>query len=227
MYFRKGKAMFRTILHATTFTIGFSTLAATANAATMTFTNVNLDPLANTYSEDGILVSGNGDLGIGAGSALHFDDGGTSSPSTVAFSMATHFNAVSFLPDPVNFDFLVRLDDGSYLQPTYLNALVQGFRGAALVSNRTFDMGAAPDAFTVNLGTMFNNLTSLVIGILLPDFAAYQAMPGVARAETCAPCSHFNVDNVTLAPVPLPAGLPLAASGLALLALISRRRRAT
>ena len=140
--------------------------------------------------------------------------------------MATNFNATSFLLDPISFDFLVGFDDGSFLQPTFLNVLVQGFRGATLVSNLTFNMGAAPDPYTVSLGSDFSNLSSLVIGILAPNFAEYLAMPGAVSIDSCAPCSHFTVDDVTLAPVPLPAGLPLAASGLALLAFVARRRRA-
>lgn len=218
--------MFGTFVRTAAFPIGISTLAAPVAAATMTFASVNLDPSANTYSEDGILASGNGDLGIEGTSVLHFDDFGTSSPSAATFSMATNFNATSFLLDPISFDFLVGFDDGSFLQPTFLNVLVQGFRGATLVSNLTFNMGAAPDPYTVSLGSDFSNLSSLVIGILAPNFAEYLAMPGAVSARCDSQCSHFTVDDVTLAPVPLPARLPLAASGLALLALVARRRRA-
>lgn len=218
--------MFGTFVRTAAFAIGISTLAAPVAAATMTFASVNLDPSANTYSEDGILASGNGDLGWFGTSVLHIDDFGTPGPSAVTFSMATNFNATSFLLDPTSFDVFVRFDDGSFLRPTFLNVLVQGFRGATLVSNLAFDMGAAPDPYTVSLGSDFSNLSSLVIGILAPNFAEYLAMPGAVSIDSCAPCSHFTVDDVTLAPVPLPAGLPLAASGLALLAFVARRRRA-
>jgi hypothetical protein len=218
--------MFDTFLRATVFALGISILAAPATAATMTFNSVYLDPLANTYSENGISASGNGDLGLYAANMLHFDDGGTSAPSSVTFSMATNFNAVSFLLDPVAFDFLVSFDDGTFVKPTFLNVLVQGYRGAALVSELKFDMGSSPDPYTVGLGSSFSDLSSLVIGILAPNFAEYRALPEVISAGLCAPCSHFNIDNLKLAPVPLPAGLPLIASGLALLAFVSRRRRA-
>ena len=223
-FYSKCGLMFETFLRATAFAICFSTVAAPVSAATMTFDNVNLDYMAQTYSEDGIFASGNGNLGLYARSMLHFDDGGTSAPSTVTFSMGILFNAVSFLLDPWNFDFLVRFEDGSYLQPTYMNVLVQGYRGAALVSDLKFDMGSSPDPYKVKLGSTFSNLSSLVISILDPNFAEYRAMPGVRYAGFCAPCSHFSIDNLKLAPVPLPAGLPLAASGLALLAFIARRR---
>ena len=88
------------------------------------------------------------------------------------------------------------------------------------------DMGASPDPYLVSLGGLFSNLSSLAISILDPDYAFYRSQPGVVFAGGCAPCSHFNVDNVTLSPVPLPAGLPLFLSGLGLLAVIARRRRA-
>ena len=216
--------MFETFLRATAFAICFSTVAAPVSAATMTFDSVNLDPTAQTYSEDGIFASGNGMLGLYTASRVHFDDGGTAAPSTVTFSMDSLFDAVSFLLDPIRFNFYVRFEDGSYLEPTYMNVLVQGYRGAALVTDLKFDMGSSPDPYKVKLGSTFSSLSSLVISILYPELAAYRAMPGFRDAGFCDPCSHFNIDNLKLSPVPLPAGLPLAASGLALLAFIARRR---
>jgi hypothetical protein len=216
--------MFEAFFRATAFAICFSTVAPPVAAATMNFDSVNIDYLAKTYSEDGIFASGNGTLGLYAGSMLHFDDGGTSAPSTVTFSMSTLFNAVSFLLDPVHFDFFVSFEDGSYIQPTYTNVQVQGYQGAALVADLKFDMGSSLDPYKVKLGNSFSSLSSLVISILYPNVAEYRAMPGVRYAGGCAPCSHFNIDNVKLSPVPLPAGLPLAASGLALLAFAARRR---
>ena len=216
--------MLETLLRATAFAICFSTVAAPVAAATMTFNSINLDPGAMTYSEDGIFASGNGMLGLYVSSMLHFDDYGTAAPSAVTFSMDSLFDAVSFLLDPVGFDFFVELEDRSYLQPTYMNVLVQGYRGATLVSDLNFDMGSSPDPYKVKLGSTFSNLSSLVISILPPNFAEYSAMPGFSYAGPCDPCSHFNIDNLKLAPVPLPAGLPLLASGLALLAFVARRR---
>jgi hypothetical protein len=217
--------MFGNFFRSLTFLTGFAVLAHPVTAATMTFSDINLDPLANTYSEDGILASGNGDLGLYAASALHFDDGGTSAPSKVSFTMASHFNAVSFLLDPVNFDFRICTSSfSSCTAPTYINVLVQGFRDGALVSNLMFNMGSSPDPYTIALGSVFSDLSALVIGILPPVLADFQPLPAGSRFEPCAPCSHFNIDNVTLAPVPLPASLPLAATGLAILAFLARRR---
>lgn len=215
---------FRNIICAT----GISALALPAAAATMTFGSLVGYPFTQTYSEDGITANavGYGYLGFENGSGgLHFDDAGTSAPSKVAFSMASNFDAVSFVLDPVGFDFLVCSGLASCSAPTYLNVLVQGFRGSSLVSNMVFDMGASLDPYTVNLAGLFTNLSSLMIGVIYPDVAYFRSQAGVTSAGLCAPCSHFNIDNVTLAPVPLPAGLPLFVSGLGALAFVSRRRR--
>jgi hypothetical protein len=222
----KGIKMFGKFLRSLAFLAGVSGLALPVAAATMTFSNINLDPTARTYSEDGIFASGNGTLGIYAAGALHFDDGGSSAPSKVSFTMASHFNAVSFLLDPVNFALnLCSSTLSSCTSPTYANVLVQGYRDGALVSNLLFDMGASPDPYTVALGNLFNNLSALVIGIPYPNLALFEPLPAGSGIVPCAPCSHFNIDNVTLAPVPLPASLPLAASGLAILGFLARRRR--
>ena len=218
--------MFDRILRTISLAAGLSALAIPALSATMTFSDLNLDPFAHTYAEDGMLASGNGDMGLYNPSALHIDDSGTTAPSRVSFSMASNFDAVSFLLDPVAFHFAVFHDDRTITQPTYLNVLVEGFRDGGLVSSMMMDMGASPDPYLVSLGGLFSNLSSLAISILDPDYAFYRSQPGVVFAGGCAPCSHFNVDNVTLSPVPLPAGLPLFLSGLGLLAVIARRRRA-
>lgn len=218
--------MFSRLIRSVSFAVGLSAIALPAVSATMTFSGIGADPFAKTYSEDGIFASGNGNLGLYNGSGgIHLDDAGTSAPSKVSFTMASNFNAESFVLDPVGIDFYVCSGSNNCSKPSYLNVLVQGFRGGSLVSNLTFDMGPSLDPYLVNLGGLFSNLSSLLIGVIYPDTAYYKSLPGVTSAGPCAPCSHFNIDNVTLAPVPLPAGLPLAASGLAMLAFVARRRR--
>lgn len=215
--------MFDRFLRSVSFVIGLSALALPASAATMTFDQLNLNPvMATTYFEDGILASGNGSLRIEYGSGgLHLDDAGTSAPSKVSFTMASKFDALSFLLDPVGFNLNACSGGNTCSSPTYLNVMVQGFRDGNLVSNAVFDMGASLDPYRIDLGGLFTNLSSLLIGVVYPDFAQFKP----ASVTPCAPCSHFNIDNVTLAPVPLPAGLPLAVTGLAALAFVSRRRR--
>ena len=95
------------------------------------------------------------------------------------------------------------------------------------MANLTFDMGS--ESRQVELGSAFSNLSSLLIGASFPAFDYYIFLPGVdytGNEISAPPYSHFNIDDVVLPPVPLPAGLPLAAFGVALLALLSRRRKA-
>lgn len=203
-----------------------ATSSLPAQAATMTFDNLT-DPFATSYSENGITATGDGDMGMYSTGSVHIDDGGTSAPSQVTFTMAAGaFDAVSFDLRPIGFYLEYTDPAGNLSMPSWANVQVQGFSGINLVSSLTFDMGQTPTTITLN--SMFRNLTSLTIGILFPDWI-YQNLPANASVYCDSPCSHFEIDNVTLnavnpAPVPLPAGLPLAASGLAVLAGLARRR---
>lgn len=195
-----------------------------AQAATMTFDNLT-DPFATSYLENGITATADGDMGMYSSGTLHIDDGGTSAPSTVTFSMAKAFSALSFDLRPIGF-YLSICDDesGGCTSPTFPNVRVEGFSGAGLVSSLLFDMGAGNTPRNVTLGSTFSNLTSMTISIVYP-LALLQNPPAGTSAWCDNPCSHFELDNVTLAPVPLPAGLPLAASGLVALGAMALRRR--
>jgi len=196
-------------------------LVAQAQASTMTFDNLT-DPFATSYTEAGITATGNGDMGMYSTGTVHIDDGGTSAPSSVTFTMAAGaFNAVSFDILPLGFSFEYCDPSGACTYPSFANVQVQGFNGISLVSSLIFDMGQGLQPYTVALGSVFSNLSSLTISILYPTWA-FQNLPQGATAWCDSPCSHFEIDNVTLnavtpAPVPLPAGLPLAASALAAL----------
>ena len=212
------------------FAAGFSALALPAWSATMTFKDITVDPVSETYFEDGILAEGNGMLGLyssedGPEGIVHMDDSGTGQPTEISFSMARNFNAISFLMDPVGFLLKVNYYDGTYGEPIYQNALVQGFRDGALVANLSFSSGSVNNPYVVKLDESFQNLSSLLIGIEQPDLGYFLSLPNVDNVEECSPCSHFNIDNVVLAEVPLPTGLPLVASGLAVLAFLARRRK--
>ena len=197
-----------------------------AGAATMTFSGVNIDPIARTYSENGIFASGNGTLGLYSTGSIHFDDGGTSAPSTVTFTTGSRFDAVGFDLDPVGFEFrqcdaITRICEDK----TFDNVLLKGFDGANLVASLLFSMGTGKDSYPVKLGDAFKNLTAFTIAIALPN------IPFNYLRDCNAPCSHFQIDNVELAPtveiapVPLPATLPLEMAVLIMLALVAFRRR--
>ena len=201
-----------------------------AQAATMTFDNLT-DPFATSYSENGISATGDGDMGMYSTGSVHIDDGGTSAPSQVNFTMAAGaFDAISFDLRPIG-SYLALCDDdtGICTNPRFPNVRVDGFSGMDLVSSLIFDMGEGSSPYTVALESVFKNLTSLTISIVYP-IALLQNPPAGMSSWCDNPCSHFDIDNVTLnavtpAPVPLPAGLPLAASGLVALGAMALRRR--
>ena len=213
--------MKKTLFAILTFIVAQTIAVGEVGAVTMTFSGVNLDPGAYTYSENGILASGDGTLGIFGTQVIHFDDSGTSAPDSVTFTMASPFDAIGFDLDPVAFDF--RLCDpvtGVCENRTFENVLLQGFTGTNLVTSFMFNMGTGNGPYPVHLDQTFKNLTAFRISIIFPT------IPVNYVAECGSPCSHFEIDNVELAPVPLPATLPLEALGLAILALFGFRRSA-
>lgn len=199
-----------------------------ASAATMTFNNLwdyaNNDYYSgSTYTEDGITVTGNNELGYWSSTSLHMDDFYYPSSSLATFTMGSRFSAVGFDLSADGFDYFVCDAAHNCTNPTYQNVLVQGYRNGSVVASLLFDMGAALQTFPVMLGGAFNNLSALSIEVFVPDNLFTNHPPG-GYADCNSPCSHFTVDNVTLAPVPLPAALPLAAMGFGLLAMTARRR---
>ena len=88
----------------------------------------------------------------------------------------------------------------------YDNVLVQGYRNGALVAEDQFYAGDNPN--THLFSAQFLDLDLLVIGALLPNF------PVVGGDCIDFPCGHFNIDNVELSAVPLPAALPLYSAAL-------------
>lgn len=190
---------------------GLALSVSPAHANVVTFTGIPFLTLSSTWSEDGITAVGNGELGFfGIPDSEHMDDGGTGYPSSMTFSMTTPFNADSFDMIPV----------GNFYCPNNVcspfdNVVVQGFLGASLVASDTFWMGNSLNTYVFS--SAFTDLTSLKISIVFP--------PDFDSCHFNDPCTHMNIDNVALTPVPLPAALPLFASGLAGLRWLSRRRR--
>ena len=140
----------------TTFVTIFLTMAATphwANAAIITFDEVNIDPFARTYSENGILATGSdgisptsGALGRYGYQSVHLDDGGTDAPGKVTFTTGSYFDAVGFDLDPVEFskglcDRTIEEFPQIICIESFDNVLVKGFDGANLVASFLFNMG--------------------------------------------------------------------------------------
>jgi len=220
--------------------------AGAAGAATMTFDGLeDLDPV-ETYTEDGIFVSGNDFLNVYPDfmdQNIYMLDGGAGAPSLLTFRMAdmSRFDLVSMVLASFERKFdSCTVVDGDIDYDTCAAAavddvLVRGYRDADLVAESRFDSVA--DAGTLGFGAAFSDLSRIVVLLDLPGDAydiewpfPYDGYPDgdYARCYDYAPCTRVTLDDVTFASVaaiPLPASAPLAASGLAALALLARRRR--
>lgn len=210
--------------------------AGISSAATMTFDNYDFGTASlseKTYSEDGINVAGNGSIfesfGRGGGNSLYLADGGWGGPTALTFTMASAFNALSFDLTPSLFSYIVTNTlTGKSAPGKFANVQIKGFNELGLATTKTLNMGEVLETRTITLGNAFRNLTSLVIGFrptagfLVPT----QLTEKTVGICTDVPCSRFRVDNVTLAPVPLPATLSLSLAALAAMSFVSRRRRA-
>jgi hypothetical protein len=208
--------------------------AGMAPAATMAFDNYDVataDYTARSYSEAGIKATGNAPVieafargGIGK---VYLADGGWGGPTKLTFTMDSMFNAVSFDLTAGIFDYLVTntLRNTSKIS-SFKNVLIQGFDETGLVASKAFNMGSNVGvATTYALGAAFKNLSSLVIGFTpTPSFSANALGPNRTGQCINLPCSRFRLDNVTLAPVPLPAALSMMLAALAGLAFVARRR---
>ena len=193
------------------------------SASTMTFSGLPSLGISNQFIEGEIVATANSFSQIGSSStpnSAHMDSSGTSFPQLLRFTIPNNsFNATSFDIIPYDEVFSLLLPDGTRVPSTYENVRVRGFRGTTLVAEQTFFMGTQP--WTYYFGSEFATLTSLVI---------YALEPGLPRGSfVCedSPCAHFNIDNVTLnpTPVPLPAALPLFATILMGGGLIAWRRK--
>ena len=167
------------------------------------------------------------DLGFfDAPGAVHLDDGGTSFARQITFTMNRRFNAIAFDLIPTNFNYLIC--DSEELEgcvtETFDNVMLQGFRNGILVGLSIFDMSL--NSGHLSFGSLLRNLDSLVIGFAPLPFDG--TLPD-GRFAVCieSPCSHFNIDNITLAAVPLPAPGLLLVAVLTIggLGALSRRRK--
>ncbi|MCR9212536.1 MAG: VPLPA-CTERM sorting domain-containing protein [Proteobacteria bacterium] len=144
---------------------------------------------AGAYSEDGITTP---NANFYLGESAHLDppsDGHF--PPMISFTMEKRFNAISF---DINGTFLGR--------DPFKNVRVDGIRDGGIVVSNLFS--------TADISTYFFN--SLFIAL---DEVKVSALDGFY--ENCPECGHFDIDNVELSPVPLPAALPLF--GVALIGL--------
>jgi hypothetical protein len=215
-------------------------MALPAQANTVTFSGIpDNDGGPSQYLEDGIAVESRFGRSIGAfgnaGKAAHMDDGGTFYSRSLEFTMATHFNAVSFDISPLSFISSLTYTDMDdplnilfFDSVSFENVKLEGFSGGSLKASYVFDMSIYPArSFSTVALSGFNRIDMLRIDILRGSADQFADMPGFKKDLYCdTPCSHYDLDNVVLAPVPLPAGFPLLLTGLAGFAgLLLRKKR--
>ena len=187
--------------------------SSAASAVTISFAGIPyFDPSSQTYDEAGFRVEalGDGDFGGFDGEHLHVDSVGGGGPYADTFrltSLTSQFFTL-FAMDILAYDYDV--DSG------ISKMAFSGFRGGAVVSTAVNYVGTVSQSLF--FGDNFASIDALLIeaDCVLP--ADYCGLPSDV---------HFNIDNIVVAPVPLPAALPLLAAGLFGLGFIGRRKRKT
>lgn len=203
-----------------------------AEAATMTFEDAGMDTVEPSnwkYDEAGISVvaisvSENPvRSGVPNGNRLLMGYRDGRSPAIANFTMAKPFHAVSFFVTGTGIRDLPCENDSfdivnCELPENFESMKARGYNGNELVAEMAF---YAPVTGTlIALDANFRNLTSLSI---FPDVTPPE---GLAISLACFdPCYQVTLDNITLAPVPLPGALPLLVTGAGAIAFAGRRRK--
>jgi hypothetical protein len=190
-------------------------LITAAGANVVTFSGIPFDdPFNPVWVEDGITVTANAsDFGsFTIPDTLHLDG---QSPYTdrVEFTMASVFDArsIDIIPVPISGAYSARCDQtGAVCGLPFLNVLLEGYVADDLVAIMSMWMGTSP--FTLYFPETFSGLTSLRLS-MLADNACWDS-----------PCTHMNIDSVTLEAVPIPAAAVLLGTAIAGLSFASRRR---
>jgi len=234
--------MFRTLLFILVLLHGIS-----ASALTVTFDDIQpaIKPIPaypDTYTENGVTASSPAGLGYWSRvGAIHLDDSGTGIASTVGFTTGGLFNPVSFdifaLGTTVFSDILNLVDgtETTVLGIPYDDVRILGLRNGEQVAEERFS-SAAFSTYFFNPHE-FLDIDKLIISAVYPESSFFESMQSDLQVQYpdylvevgCfgGPCSHFDIDNLTLNParaVTEPASLSLLLLGLLLL-LIARRTK--
>lgn len=193
----------------------FTFVASEGRAATMGFDDLPFFTLDPVYVENGVTARAlNGDLGSFGSGGAHLDDSGSSLTSAIDFTMSRLFAPISFDLFALRTAYCADDNDVTCDSP-YDNVLVQGFLNGAETFSDTFFAGAPGVLSTYDFASAAP-IDTLRISAVLPDPARFGGF--------CidAPCGHFEIDDVTLAPVPVPPALPLLMAAVALIAGVRR-----
>jgi hypothetical protein len=202
----------------------FALSASIGRAATVTFDGLpTYLTQGETWVEDGVTVVAGDGGDIGAhwvADAAHLDDSGTSYTSRLEFLMAVPFIPIEFRIFGMETSYRPEEDCLDITCPylPYENLLVRTFRHGMLTYEQRLYAGDPGEIWTYTFPDL-EAVDLLSIASVLPAIDS-----GNGAICISAPCGHFSIDNVTLAPIPLPSTAPLllVAGGLMLLA---RRRR--
>lgn len=204
-----------------------SLLSSPVNALVMTFDGdtpgYGEGPL--TYIEDGISAVTESRRDSYFFTPMLFDSG-NNEPSGLIFGLTTGglFSAVEF--EIVRSFYAadtfaraacedIQLLEGCYAA-SFVDMRIEGFRNGETVAR--FDIDSAENLGLVQLGSSFSLLSSLRISVISPFFDGPIFSPeGDQIVCFTAPCTAFEIDNVVLEPVPLPAAMILGLSGIAMI----------
>ncbi|MEI4470906.1 VPLPA-CTERM sorting domain-containing protein [Frigidibacter sp. MR17.24] len=210
--------------------------AGSASAATLTFTGLSGEGgrFRNApFYEAGFRV-GNAPSSYGTGGAnqaLYLLSDGADFPREVMITNEAGrlFSVFSFdLAQGPQYGIISGGESwGPYTPAKFNNVRLTGFLNGQVVSTVYLaswvepGTNSYPRTFTaIDLGNAFRDIDAFEIAAITPWNS-----PG-ADGITCIdfPCSTFHIDNVQLAPVPLPAAGLLLVGGLAAIAALRRRR---
>lgn len=199
-------------------------------ATTLTFDDIpgwQGGPAPLVWQEGGATVSADansdGVVWYSLPGAVHLDDSGTSLTGGVDVTAGRQFHAMgmSVVGYP-QASYVVTPEEWDMRPVPYDNIAVEGFRNGLSVAYTRFSTGLTGGAFSFAFGGDFRGIDMLRIAAIGPWGQSVDGQP-IECGD--APCGHVDLDSLTIAPVPLPAGLALALGGMGALAGMRLLRR--
>ncbi len=201
--------------------------AQTAAANTVTFDGLPelLVPAGTSWIEDSVTVAGDPRALLGSfpdPGAAHLDDSVTEYTSFMDFTMLQRFRPISLDVLGMGTNYFPDFDTcGNDCDPApYDNAVISGVRDGTAIFEHHFYAGDLGQVSTYVFPTGVDfRIDKLTVRSVFPS-----NLPPDNDLCVGEPCGHFSIDNVTLAPVPLPASALLLVGALAAGGFWGRRR---
>lgn len=192
-----------------------------SHAVTVTFDDIG-DALvsgeygypAPPYTEAGITFSApSGDFGhyFNPGT-IHVDDSGTSITDTVIVTTGSVFTPESMTFDGEDVVFMYDMIDPNDPDEQWIEGitlvegvLIRGFRGNKLVAEDRFSATAQPSYVFSSAFAKIDALEIVadvdrdaVIAMIVAQHPEYVVLVDTIRCQPEAPCSHFNIDSISI-----------------------------